>query len=189
MTDKETSLKRRLETIENEKRRRAQQLAQPLTRTEQGPHARRRFVFVLGGERFALAVERIDGLHFLPTLTKLPGAPPHISGVVNIAGRAVIVVELGLLFQSAEPADMEERRLIVVKQHNQRLAFVIDEALGIQDFEVVEEAKDWGQSHSWLRARHIEGIADGPTLLLNINEVLSDSRIRVDQRPSEERGK
>ena len=53
------------------------------------PGALRACLFVLGGERFAVEVERARGVVVLDDVTVVPGAPAHILGISNLRGTLI----------------------------------------------------------------------------------------------------
>jgi purine-binding chemotaxis protein CheW len=64
--------------------------------------------FLLGGEEFAVAIERVREVVASPPITEVPRAPAHILGVVTVRGEVVAVLDprrrLGL-GQDAPPGD------------------------------------------------------------------------------------
>jgi purine-binding chemotaxis protein CheW len=49
--------------------------------------------FLLGGEEYAVAIERVREVLRCPPLTEVPRAPSHVRGVVSVRGEVVAVVE------------------------------------------------------------------------------------------------
>ncbi|MDK2957370.1 MAG: purine-binding chemotaxis protein CheW [Desulfovibrionales bacterium] len=50
--------------------------------------------FTLDGELFALDIETVREVQDMTTVTRIPHAPPHLRGVVNLRGNAVPVFDL-----------------------------------------------------------------------------------------------
>jgi purine-binding chemotaxis protein CheW len=71
--------------------------------------------FLLGGEEYALAIERVREVMKPPPITEVPRAPPHVLGVVTVRGEVVAVFDprrrLGL--PGAAPAEGQGRIVIV----------------------------------------------------------------------------
>ncbi len=71
--------------------------------------------FLLGGEEYALAIERVREVMKPPPITEVPRAPPHVLGVVTVRGEVVAVFDprrrLGL--PGTAPAEGRGRIVIV----------------------------------------------------------------------------
>jgi purine-binding chemotaxis protein CheW len=83
--------------------------------------------FLLGGEEYAVAIERVREVLRCPPLTEVPRAPAHVRGVVSVRGEVVAVVEprrrLGLP-EAGHPA--EESRLLVVDVGDGPVGLLVD---------------------------------------------------------------
>ena len=71
--------------------------------------------FRLGEELFALDVAHVREVLDLTPVTKLPLAPAHLRGVVNVRGTAIPVVDLRSKFGLPRVADTVNSRIIVVE--------------------------------------------------------------------------
>jgi purine-binding chemotaxis protein CheW len=58
--------------------------------------------FVLAGEEYAVDILRVREIIEYAELTRVPGMPPAVRGVINLRGRVVPVVDLALRFGLAE---------------------------------------------------------------------------------------
>ena len=66
----------------------------------------RYLAFELGGELFAIEVERVEVVLETATITRVPKAAPHLRGVVNYRGAVIPVADLRVKFgQEASAAD------------------------------------------------------------------------------------
>ncbi|ORC35154.1 hypothetical protein B4O97_10510 [Marispirochaeta aestuarii] len=57
-------------------------------------------VFSLKGERYALPVEEVREVLDLRRITRIPGAPAYMRGIINVRGAVVPVVDLRMKFES-----------------------------------------------------------------------------------------
>jgi purine-binding chemotaxis protein CheW len=71
--------------------------------------------FRLGDELFAIDVAHVREVLELSSVTRLPLAPPHLLGVVNVRGSAVAVVDLRSKFGLPPVAHTVQSRIIVVE--------------------------------------------------------------------------
>ncbi|MBA4378569.1 MAG: chemotaxis protein CheW [Gemmatimonas sp.] len=69
--------------------------------------------FRLGGETYGLEIGVVQEIAGMLPVTRVPGSPAHVRGVVNLRGRVVPVVDLRTLF-GMEPAAETRRTCLVV---------------------------------------------------------------------------
>jgi purine-binding chemotaxis protein CheW len=82
--------------------------------------------FDLGAESYAVPIAMVREIVRLGDLTRVPNAPPHIRGVMNLRGRVLPVVELrtrlGLPALDPTPA----ARIVVAEVRGRRLGYLVD---------------------------------------------------------------
>lgn len=81
----------------------------PKQETEQAQY----LTFSMGGEEYAVNILRVKEIIEYDTLTKVPGTPPAIRGVINLRGNVVPVVDLALRF-GLVPNPVTKRSCIVI---------------------------------------------------------------------------
>ncbi len=82
--------------------------------------------FEVDQTRLGLDVQHVTGLVRMPEVTRLPGAPGHVEGVLNLRGQTVPVLSLHRLLRTAEPADPVQAYLVVVHDGSKTAAVVAD---------------------------------------------------------------
>ncbi len=98
---------------------------------------RQYMTFKLGDELFALDVAQVREVLEVSQITKVPTAPLHMRGVVNVRGQATPVVDLRLRFGLNPGSDTVHTRIIVMELQVDGEAIVLG---GIADsvHEVIE---------------------------------------------------
>jgi purine-binding chemotaxis protein CheW len=76
---------------------------------------RQYMTFKLGDELFAIDVAQVREVLEVSLITKVPTAPPHLRGVVNVRGQATPVVDLRLRFGLPSSAATVNTRIIVLE--------------------------------------------------------------------------
>lgn len=94
-------------------------------------------LFKLGSEVYALDVHNIIDLRSLDRITRVPRVPAWVSGVVNLRGRIISVVDLKrfLGLPSLDCTSGNENvasRLVVVETSEMELVLLVDEVLEIE---------------------------------------------------------
>jgi purine-binding chemotaxis protein CheW len=71
--------------------------------------------FRLGDELFAINVFQVREILDLTPITKVPTAPEHLRGVVNVRGKAIPVVDLRRRFGLPKVTDTVHTRIVVLE--------------------------------------------------------------------------
>ncbi len=84
-------------------------------------------VFQLGEEQYGIPVERVREVVNAERITRVPGTPFYVRGVVNLRGRVVPVIDLRqrLGLKSAPP---ERARIMVVEDGSAVVGMLVDRA-------------------------------------------------------------
>ncbi len=67
----------------------------------------------LGDERYGVGILKVQEIIRLPEITRVPGCPDYMRGVVNLRGRIIPVIELRLRL-GLSPVEYDEKTCIVV---------------------------------------------------------------------------
>jgi purine-binding chemotaxis protein CheW len=72
-------------------------------------------IFKLNRELFSIDVPMVREVLDLPTITRIPKAPPYLRGVINVRGNVVPVVDLRIRFGFTETPKTVNTRVIVME--------------------------------------------------------------------------
>lgn len=90
--------------------------------------------FNLLGQRFVVPLDEVAETMRVPQATRLPGVKDFVSGVGNVRGRLMTLIDLALLFGEVSKLGQAQRRVLAVEDEEQYFGFIIDESLGMQHF-------------------------------------------------------
>ena len=95
-------------------------------------------VFCLNEERFALALDQV--VRVLPSLaiSPVPEAPEGISGVINVEGDVIAVIDLRSLFELPPGEQRIDDRIIVAQAGEWRIAVVVTEVVEVRRIKAEE---------------------------------------------------
>jgi purine-binding chemotaxis protein CheW len=89
-------------------------------------------VFVVEGQRYALALDAVERALPMVAVSPLPEAPPVALGVVNVHGRIVPVLDVRALSGLPARAAAASDRLLLVRRRAHTVAIPVDEVLGVE---------------------------------------------------------
>lgn len=138
--------------------------------------------FVIGDDvRVAVDAGHVEEVLTPRPLTPLPGAPRHVTGIAQIRGRPVPVVDLAPFFSLPPTAGGDDAmpRLILVEAGSMEVALVAREVV-IDDADLADDATDpmtYGERlrpFVRLHARTRRGVA----VVLHLADLLEAARVR-----------
>ncbi len=92
--------------------------------------------FRLAGEEYGLQILKVRELIGFMEITRIPRAPAHVRGVINLRGKVIPVVDLRLKFEM-DATDPTSQAVIIVVQHTQKkggltMGTLVDEVLEVR---------------------------------------------------------
>ncbi len=135
--------------------------------------------FIVGGETYALGILDVKEIIEYASVTRVPMMPPTIRGIINLRGKVVPVIDLGVRFKGA-PTETTRRTCIVIvdvesgeSRHDMGVMVeAVNEVLDIAP-ENIEPSPAFGAA---VRADFIRGmgrVGDHFVILLDVRRVLS----------------
>lgn len=109
--------------------KRAEEIAASLLLPDQEAAPRKDYtccVFSIGGRDYYLPIKQMQEIADLPQLLPLPLAPPMVSGLVNLRGQVLPVINLSILNQHQQDEVRVQRRLVIAEHKGESLAFLAD---------------------------------------------------------------
>jgi purine-binding chemotaxis protein CheW len=174
-----------LEVLEQAWALRAAQLAQSANQAETGKQVEA-VVVQLGREQYGLEVPCVYEIRPMQTLTRVPRVPAWVSGVVNLRGRIMSVVDLGLYLglPATKRGENSISQLVVVETPEMELALKVDDVLGVEPIPVSKIQEITG-SVNGIRMEYVRGLVvrettgSGMLTLLDVSSLLADARLIV----------
>lgn len=99
-------------------------------------------VFNLGNEKFALETKYIHGIEKTVDFTKVPLSPTYITGLINLRGNIITVLDLKAYLHV--DFVQKEENIIIVEINEEKIGFIVDSVYEVTEIEdtMVENLKD-----------------------------------------------
>ena len=139
--------------------------------------------FRMGDEVFAADVFRIREILEIPQITKVPGMPKQVEGVINLRGDVVPVIDLLLHFTGKKTTLNDNTAIIVaeIKQNNETVlvGLLVDEAKEVVSFneDELEQPPSLG---IFIDNRYLAAMGkkdDSFVIILNMDELLRSEEL------------
>lgn len=149
---------------------------EPVTSTGEASH--QVLTFVLGKETYGVDILRVQEIRGFSAVTKIPHAPPHVLGVLNLRGSIVPIVDLRMRF-SLDRAEYTAVTVIIVvsvmsSAGRRDFGVVVDGVSDVVDVdtEEVKAAPDLGGRGATDYIRGLVPVADRMVVLLDIDRLI-----------------
>jgi purine-binding chemotaxis protein CheW len=136
--------------------------------------------FRLAQEEYAISIMKVQEIIRVGQITALPNAPAHVSGIINLRGKVLPVIDMRVLFNMATSQRTEQNRIVVVDIAGKTTGLIVDSVS-----EVLRVAKSQIEPPPTLIAdsetHYIDGVAklqDGKRLitLIHADSILSSAK-------------
>lgn len=82
--------------------------------------------FNIGQEEFGLDIQSIQEINRMVDITRVPNAPEFVSGVINLRGKVIPIIDLRKRFGFSPKENDRNTRIIVVELVGMVVGFVVD---------------------------------------------------------------
>lgn len=138
-------------------------------------HAKNKYIsFHLNNDSYCIALDYVKEVLKDTTITKVPGIPDFIEGIMNLRGDYITVINLKKFLGLEEGPLLDKKPVIIIKCNELKLALLIDkinELFEFQENELIE------QGDGYFTNEFIYN--DTLYTILNIDKISSDKRIII----------
>jgi len=96
--------------------------------------SRQYVLFRAGSEEYGLPISRVSGIIRFETVTPVPRAPRAVLGVIDLRGRVIPIVDLGLRLFGKPFEPLSRSRIIVTESQEGSVGLAVDGASEVATF-------------------------------------------------------
>lgn len=130
--------------------------------------------FNLNKDLYCISLNNVTEVLKDTSITRVPGTPDFIEGIMNLRGDYITVINLNKFFELNASKISDKNPVIIIENNEFKVAFLIDkinELFELQDKNIVEN------SEGYFSGEFIHN--DALYTILNIDKIISDKRIIV----------
>ncbi|MGB9553112.1 MAG: chemotaxis protein CheW [Candidatus Caldatribacteriaceae bacterium] len=131
--------------------------------------------FQLGEESYGVDIAQVQEIIRMQPVTRVPGAPTFVEGVINLRGRVIPVLDLRKRFNLPARQDTKDTRIVVVEVPPHTVGMIVDavdEVLRISE-DKVEPPSPFIASIDTEYLRGVGKLEGKLLILLDLSKVLS----------------
>jgi purine-binding chemotaxis protein CheW len=111
---------------------------------------RKSLVFSVWDELYACDIELVREIVRFAPMTRIPGAPPHVRGLLNVRGEVLTVLDVGLKLRADRPP-MDRGSIIVVETGGRQAGLIVADVVGVHHVVPNEGARTAGDGSDIVR--------------------------------------
>ncbi|NTV51198.1 MAG: purine-binding chemotaxis protein CheW [Geobacteraceae bacterium] len=82
--------------------------------------------FMLADEEYGVEVLKVREIIRMPTITKMPNAPQHVEGIINLRGKVIPIISMRRRFNIMENENNSQTRIIIMDVVGSLTGFIVD---------------------------------------------------------------
>jgi purine-binding chemotaxis protein CheW len=148
--------------------------------------------FRLADEEYGLEILKVQEIIGLMRITRVPTLPAFVRGVINLRGRVIPVVDLGLKFGMPAHEDTQRTCIIVVQvpcgNHRVTTGVLVDDVSEVVNItaEQIEPPPEFGSSINTEFLIGMGKVSQKVVMLLDVDKVFSVQEIAAVQKAPEQ---
>lgn len=92
-------------------------------------------VYQIENEEYAISVQHVGSIERVLPITRVPGTPDYVKGVINLRGVVTPVIDLKKRFYDKETNFTEQTRIIIVSIEEITIGLIVDSANDVIDID------------------------------------------------------
>src|SRR5690625_4424194 len=85
-------------------------------------------IFRVENEEYAVSIKYVGSIERIEKITRVPGSPSFVKGVINLRGVITPVIDIKERFHQRETEFTEQTRIIIIHIEDMTVGFIVDEA-------------------------------------------------------------
>jgi purine-binding chemotaxis protein CheW len=134
--------------------------------------------FRLAAETYGIELHHIRIVYPIKGLTRIPGVPDFISGIINMRGEIISIIDLKKLFDLPDSGQSSQHQVIILSSPVMELGVETDRVLGVMQVRE-EEIQPGLPTLTGIRAQYLKGVTGDGMVVLDGEKILTDKNMVI----------
>jgi len=149
-------------------------------------------VFSVGDEEYGIPILSVQEIITMPNLTRIPGVPEYIPGIINLRGDIIPIYVLRSRFNLAL-SELDENTIVIIVQiggeHGKTVGFIVDSVSDVVSIteENMRDTPDFSETVDVKYVEKIGQIGNRMIIVINLANFFSDKEIAILESASGEK--
>lgn len=188
LQDARAGIERALTPTPEEKKRvlkaRAQELAQETDEQNASEETVEIVELLVAQEAYGIESSYVREVYPLKELTRLPGTPSFVLGIINVRGQIVSVVDLRRFFDLPELEITDNSKVVIIRNDEMEFGILADAITGVRSI-ALGEIRPPLPTLTGLRAEYLRGVTNERLAVLDAEKILNDRKMVVHEEVAE----
>ena len=135
--------------------------------------------FLVDQEKYGIPTNFVREVLLMKDVTKIPGVPDYVMGIVNVRGQIFSVIDIKTFFQIPRGKGISNRnRVIIIQNENMEYGIIADAITGVKSipFDKIVSAP---LTMSEFTRKYVKGVTEDQLIILDAEHMLTDKSIIV----------
>lgn len=136
-------------------------------------------VFKIMEQEYAVPIQQVLEILRYKKAVKVPNAPRHVDGIINLRGKSISVINLAVRF-GMEDAAGEDKSIIILDLFAEQLGIVVDqvtEVMRLEGIEIKEAPLIVTQGTDFIKG--ICQLGDRIIMVLDLRKLLNQDEVKI----------
>lgn len=141
-------------------------------------------VFQLNDEEYALDVNQVHSIERIQKITRVPGLPPFIKGVMNMRGEVTSIIDLKERFGMGPTEYKKDTRFLIVSVNGVIIGLIVDTANDVVDIRQ-DDIESTPEMIGGIQRDYLQGVVkleDRLFILLHLDRLINLEEIKEIQK-------
>jgi len=132
--------------------------------------------FKLGGQKYAVPILKVQEINNMKEITSIPNSPPFLAGAINLRGKVIPVVNLGMKFGLENTGVLEAAKIVIMDIRGVIMGIIVDSVSDVLRIsrDVVEPPPPVSSNISTEFIAGIAKLDEGLVIMLDMDKLLDD---------------
>jgi purine-binding chemotaxis protein CheW len=126
-------------------------------------------LFRVGGATYGCGISNAQEIIPLRPMTRVPGAPPYVRGLINMRGTIVTVLDLGVRLDPSRP-QTTDGSILLLRYRDRLVGLVVEQVMDLRAMDF-DEGGDVGERESPI-VRAMTTMGDEPVVVLDLDVLI-----------------
>lgn len=161
-------------------KKRAEELSKPLKVDEGRKDLIEVVLFNLSDEVYGIEAEYVREIYPVGEVTKLPGVPEYIYGVMNVRRKIIPIIDLKFFFGLNKAKNVHNQKVIILEQGEMEFAVLTDKIIDIR-FIPSHNLQSGIPTLTGVRQEFLKGITPERFIILDGDKLLNDNHLVIEE--------
>jgi len=137
--------------------------------------------FMLDREKYGIESIYVREVSPVKSFTKIPCTPSFVTGVINIRGKIISIIDLGIFFDLPRKGLSDLNKVIIIQSPDMEFGILADEIIGVSK-SALNYLETSLPTLEDIRSDYLKGVTNERLIILDALKILTDPKLIVNDK-------